>query len=592
MSKFVFPFFFVSVFLVVLSAACGRTTLDSYDLPELDASLLPPPPATCSPTSCPRGCCDSAGNCRAGTAREACGTFGESCDDCPREGFPLCDASARSCARTVERCDAESCADGCCSIVNGSAVCLRGEAAGACGTGGETCQNCTDAGLSCDATTRSCVGQPCNAETCANGCCLGNQCLGGLEETTCGGGGAECENCDATGRACSPNPQGVGGVCTGTPSCSASTCSGCCDGDFCLPGGDSTACGGGANTCDVCDANEQCVLGVCQLVGGCNATTCPSGCCLGDQCLPGSDVNACGIAGDQCANCQIQGETCTGQACAPAACNAANCPDGCCAGGVCQPRADSTCGSGGGQCQDCAADGRVCETGSCVVPCTEVSCGGCCNGNVCEAGFLNDTCGSGGQACSNCGAAASICNVDALPRSCVDTADCPAAYDACPAGVSLPVPPMGDSCNAQLLANAAAACSQGPNTTGCQNFFAQLTAQPANAACAQCLSPFRYTFASQRGLVNCLSPFVSASCNRTVGCAFDCEDRSCEACAPVATGACRQNVRQDQCGAYFAGASCLAGAVFGAGSFCNPQAYNGYGEWLREVGRQFCDTAP
>lgn len=590
MTKLAFPLF-ASAFVVVLSSACGRSTLETYDPPEVDSGTPPPPPATCTPQSCPRGCCDSAGACRAGTARDACGTRGESCDDCPREGFPVCDTSSRSCARVVDRCDEASCPDGCCSLVNGSSVCLRGDSANACGKGGESCQDCADAGLACDGQSGACTGLPCNAETCPTGCCLGNQCLDGLSPTTCGGAGAECENCDATGRDCTPNAQGGGGVCSGTPFCAPDNCSGCCEGDFCLPGGDVTACGGGAAACDVCDANEECVLGQCQPVTGCNAQVC-DGCCLGDQCLPGTDVNACGVAGDACQNCQGQNQQCTGQACVAVACNAANCPDGCCDGDVCRPQQDDACGVAGAACQDCTVVGLVCETGTCIEACTPDTCAGCCDGNLCEAGFLNETCGSGGEACNDCAGANSICDVDALPRACVDTTDCPAAYDACPAGTSTPIPVQNDSCTATLLSNARQACSQGPNTLGCQNFFAQLAANGGSAACAQCLQPFRFPFASGRGLANCLAPYVDADCNRSTGCAFDCEDRSCEACAPAATGACRQNVRQDQCGGYFGEFACVAPALFGAGSFCNPQGYGNFGAWLQAVGQQFCDIAP
>lgn len=593
MTKQPFSVLFISVF-VALFAACGRSTLDSFPVEIRDASVdAQVDPTTCTPSSCPRGCCDSSDTCRAGTARDACGTFGETCDDCPREGFPLCDVGARSCARTVDTCDSSTCADGCCSIINGSPVCLRGNQDAACGNGGQACQACTDVGLACDGTLGACVGQPCNAETCPDGCCLGNQCQSGLDATTCGGGGNECENCASTGRACTDNPEGTGGVCTGTPSCGPDNCQGgCCQGDVCQPGGDDTACGGGAIACDRCAANEQCITGICQVVTEC-ALTC-AGCCLGEQCLPGTEINACGAAGLECGNCAATGEACVDQACAATACNADNCAGGCCDGDVCRRDETAACGSGGGVCTDCTVTGAVCDAGVCVTPCTPDTCGGCCNGNDCQAGFLNTACGADGVACNDCSAGNSTCDVDALPRVCVDATDCPANYPACPAGVSTPVLAPRDVCSRALLANAAGACSQGPNTTGCLNFFTQLGRPNGNAACGECLAPFRFpiTGSNFRGVVNCLSRYTDADCNRTTGCAFDCEDQSCTACAPSAVAACRQNVRQDQCGEYFGGAQCLADAIFGDGSFCNPQFYNNYGDWLQAVGTQFCDTTP
>ncbi len=592
MTKLAFSLAFTSL-CVALFSACGRSTLDSYPIEVNDAATdARVPVSTCTPSSCPRGCCDSTGNCRAGTARDACGTFGEACDDCPREGFPLCDLGARTCGRQVDTCDGSTCADGCCAVVNGSPVCLRGNQNAACGNGGQACQDCNDAGLSCDGSIGACTGQPCNGDTCPQGCCLGNQCLNGLSATTCGGGGAECENCEATARSCAANPEGVGGACTGTPSCSAASCSGCCDGDFCLPGGDVTACGGAAAVCAQCADNEQCVTGACVPLGTTCAETC-AGCCLGEQCLGGSELNACGSAGAECSNCATTGQQCANRACAAVACNADNCADGCCAGDVCRRGEDAACGSLGGACENCAASELVCASGVCIEPCTPDTCAGCCNGNACEAGFLNGSCGSNGSACNDCSNANATCDVDALPRACVDTTDCPAAYGACPAAVTTPVPQPRDACTVQLLANAAAACSQGPNTTGCKNFFTQLANNAGNAACGECLAPFRFTFNSQRGVVNCLSPFVGAACNHATGCAFDCEDQSCQACAPSTAAACRQNVRQDQCGGYFEGSACLLPAIVGAGSFCSPIRYNNaYGEWLRGVGAHFCDANP
>jgi hypothetical protein len=40
---------------------------------------------------------------------------------------------------------------------------------------------------------------------------------------------------------------------------------------------------------------------------------------------------------------------------------------------------------------------------------------------------------------------------------------------------------------------------------------------------------------------------------------------------------------------YYAQAQCIGPALFGAGSFCNPQNYGGnYGAWLQGVGGHYC----
>lgn len=42
----------------------------------------PKPPAACSATTCPTGCCDAAGQCQAGLTTDACGTNGALCATC------------------------------------------------------------------------------------------------------------------------------------------------------------------------------------------------------------------------------------------------------------------------------------------------------------------------------------------------------------------------------------------------------------------------------------------------------------------------------------------------------------------------------
>lgn len=579
-----------SLALVALQiAACGRTTLDSYT-PVIDAGPDAPLARTCSPSTCPDGCCDSQGQCRAGTARDACGALGAECTDCPRAGFPLCDATSRTCARTVEKCDASSCADGCCGIVNGNPVCLRGDQPGACGKAGVACQDCGDVGLACNALTGTCDGKPCDAETCADGCCLGNQCLRGLDDTTCGGGGFQCENCEATGRSCIADPRGgPGGVCTGAGSCNANNCSGCCLGDVCLPGGDSTACGRGAGQCASCGANQVCSGGQCVGTSNC-ADNCPGGCCIGNTCFPGNTTNACGFGGAECKNCAADSETCAGQQCQPVACNAQTCPNGCCDGDRCVVGDNAACGLNGGACSDCAARGEVCEVGACVTPCTPANCVGCCNGNRCEAGFLNGACGSNGVACVSCSAQNTSCDIDNLPRTCLDNTDCPATYAACANDVHTTELSRQQVCGGALLTQAASACANGPNTPGCNNFFEQLVASGAGA-CAGCLAPFRFPFNSFRGIANCASSFVDDDCNRDTGCMYDCEDKSCSGCAAAGGAACRQNVRVDQCGGFFQdGLTCVGRAVFlGGAGVCRPDRYgNNYGQWLAGVGGYYC----
>jgi hypothetical protein len=159
--------------------------------------------------------------------------------------------------------------------------------------------------------------------------------------------------------------------------CSYATCSGCCDGNGgCHSGHDTSACGGQGEGCRTCD--QLCVDGIClNLSSNCGPSTCP-GCCLGtDVCTDGLHAGACGSGGMQCESCNpaTGGGTCVasasgaGGACVTpvnAACDASSCPTGCCVGDLCvQGTQDIACGSGGIGCQDCTQNGRTCIGRTC-----------------------------------------------------------------------------------------------------------------------------------------------------------------------------------------------------------------------------------
>ncbi len=159
--------------------------------------------------------------------------------------------------------------------------------------------------------------------------------------------------------------------------CGYATCSGCCDGNgACHQGSDTSACGGQGEQCRTC--NQLCVDGIClNLASGCGPSNC-TGCCLGnDVCTDGLHAGACGSGGMQCESCNpaTGGGKCaanaagTGGACSfpiSAACNATICPTGCCVGDLCVVGSqDVACGSGGIGCQDCTQNGRTCIGRTC-----------------------------------------------------------------------------------------------------------------------------------------------------------------------------------------------------------------------------------
>jgi hypothetical protein len=159
--------------------------------------------------------------------------------------------------------------------------------------------------------------------------------------------------------------------------CGFATCTGCCDANGgCHQGSDTSACGGQGEQCQSC--GMLCVDGIClNLSSGCGPSNCP-GCCLGtDVCTDGLHAGACGSGGMQCESCNpassggkcVAKESTMGGACVfptTAGCGNSVCPTGCCVGDLCvQGTQDIACGSGGIGCQDCTQDGRTCLGRTC-----------------------------------------------------------------------------------------------------------------------------------------------------------------------------------------------------------------------------------
>jgi hypothetical protein len=150
--------------------------------------------------------------------------------------------------------------------------------------------------------------------------------------------------------------------------------------------------------------------------GACNADTCPKGCCSADgTCVVSGQQNACGLFGVACVVC-APGDDCFGSGCGHwvTNCSPANC-EGCCNGpGMCittSALGAPWCGHGGEVCDRCApgqGNGECVPLdgggGRCsgITSCNTGNCIGCCNGNVCTTGDLNDQCGTTGEACRAC----------------------------------------------------------------------------------------------------------------------------------------------------------------------------------------------
>jgi hypothetical protein len=469
-------------------------------------------------------------------------------------------------------------------------VCVGGTSSNACGFGGQPCQDCVARGLVCQGQQCLLIAQ-CNAQNCGFGCCEGNTCVGGTSSNACGFGGQPCQNCQQFGETCQ------GQTCQGQMGCNAQNCGfGCCQGNICNSGQSSNACGFGGAPCQNCQSfGETCQGQVCSVVGMCNAKTCPNGCCQFGVCIPGTLDNACGFGGQACQNCQSFGDICQGQVCVSTGCNANNC-FGCCQGNLCVPgTTNNACGFGGGQCLNCTAHNETCQGQQCLSACNSNNCQGCCDPNqICQPGFLNNQCGGFGGACVDCTTLnpPSTCNGNLFPPQCASQQmSCPGPYMGCGAPAIVPPVPQ-PTCSTGDLQNAAAACAGGAYTSACQNFFNFEFSQ--NPACGNCLQPFDVDFADQDGIFECIAPFVSASCNQSDACDFDCTTQSCGSCPDqMSYDTCRTNVGTGQCAKYQQAATqCEQSGYMGGGSFCNPAGYSNFGSWLQTVGGHYCGGGP
>jgi hypothetical protein len=247
----------------------------------------------------------------------------------------------------------------------------------------------------------------------------------------------------------------------------------------------------------------------------------------------------------------------------------------------------------GQACADCSLFEETCNAvGQCVPvtpKCDATSCpAGCCDtSGTCQGGFLDNLCGDNGMSCQNCLAIGSTCDVNVTPRTCVsEQMQCPSQYGGCNPSLMEQGPPFEKVCPAADLQNAAAACASGAQSVGCQAFFSFEEQQ--RPGCAACLQPFDYDFSASLGIINCVTPYLSSTCNHELACFVDCAGSTCAQCPDQASmQQCQNGAGQAQCSSFSSGAACATQALFGGpGSFCAP--VGNFGSWLQTVGTQYC----
>jgi hypothetical protein len=345
---------------------------------------------------------------------------------------PLPDARSE-----VGTCGPSTCPNGCCDRLG---TCRIGADTQACGSRGQLCSDCIANGFQfCDVSHgKVCARESanCGSGECPAGCCNFDSgratCLAGTDPTACGRSGNVCSDCAQEGRSCDT----LSRLCS-VGKCDATNCKGCCVGDQCLPGFDNQACGSVGQACVSCmQTGQTCGAGPnggqCQGTPACGPQNC-DGCCNGTTCVAGSDSIACGKQGEACTDCTATGRQCVAQGqpnertCqVPVLCGPANCP-GCCVGNACVvATTPAACGKGGAACQGCAAN-ESCNAGVCTpaANCGPANCPGCCVGNdVCAVGSQNTACGLAGTQCVNCSGLGQVCQGGACQVPTCGPANC------------------------------------------------------------------------------------------------------------------------------------------------------------------------
>ena len=360
----------------------------------------------CSATSCPSGCCDTNGTCRAGTDNGACGFGAQQCVACAQQGLSCVasdgGANGGTCAApdAGTACGPTNCT-GCCA----QGICLDGANSNQCGSHGQSCAAC-GASQTCGAVSGGggqCRGSAgtCNPLNCT-GCCDANgRCIDTNENAECGSNGAACQSC-APGQAC------LNGSCQTLAGCGPLNCPGCCNGAACMSGADNGQCGAAGQACTRCTngacapygpkAGGRCTNGV-----ACGFGNCPTGCCGFDlTCFAGNTGTNCGSDGGACGTCSgtcVDGR-CQGTSCSAATCSGCCLPDGTCWMGA---KDSAHCGYDGQLCFDCGGGYTCGDPGLCIPQCGPQNCQGCCQGGACVTGNDVGACGTGGAACAACG---------------------------------------------------------------------------------------------------------------------------------------------------------------------------------------------
>jgi len=364
----------------------------------------------------------------------------------------LCPACGESCLGPCADLDCstrgDDCNTGLCSVVTGTATCVREPApdGSPCGNGGfcqaGTCAECaTNAHCNDEnpCTTDSCVGGTCqhtasNGPCGSGGWCFQQQCAQCNSASQCPDDGNPCTQTACTNGRCAQQPLGSGACNVGSPCLAGSCVAGQCQTS---PIREGQACANGA--VDGFCQTGICAPGSCSASLPCSTVACTTAACVAGHCtyatdtaaactLPNNTPGHCDTLGrcqactrdDDCADAPCQQAACTNNQCTLTPTEGAACPSGVCnAAGVCvacltpadcdnaPPCHTATCSSGRcafvndcplgvctnqGQCVQCETDVQcpdgVCVNQTCVECRNDV---GCTPSNSCAVAACDPT---------------------------------------------------------------------------------------------------------------------------------------------------------------------------------------------------------
>jgi hypothetical protein len=220
---------------------------------------------------------------------DSCGNKGDWIKDCPNN----CTIGVGCDPPKAYNCEKEC--SGCCD----GNTCAKGNSDSYCGKNGNKCKKCGS-------------GYECSSKWCQKVCKKHDH--------------KSCDGKKIVWKDCNENTNDDYKICTygcnNASSCKdppayvcSKKCSGCCDGNSCETGSSNSFCGNNGYSCIKCSSGYTCTGGACvKDATPYNCSKDCSGCCIGNKCYNGTETTSCGKTGKGCIECLV-GFFCNNQVC-------------------------------------------------------------------------------------------------------------------------------------------------------------------------------------------------------------------------------------------------------------------------------------